>query len=119
VRAPLLSRAVEIGLARGSHLRSLLVGYWESSDSEPRIAWRLADSLSPRGFLGFPASKPAPDRSTMSPTRRLIDGEMRVLCVLSKSESDVLEGKIAGWRSRSAPPCIPTIDGKWARAVSV
>jgi hypothetical protein len=43
---------------RGVYFRCLLLGYFEGIDSERGIAWRAADSLSLRDFLGIPASKP-------------------------------------------------------------
>lgn len=49
----------------------LLLGYFEGIDSERGIAWRAADSLSMRKFLGYDLSEPTPDHSTVSRTRRL------------------------------------------------
>jgi transposase len=63
------------GLAPGVYFRALLVGYFEGIDSERGIAWRAADSLALRSFLGFELSQPTPDHSTLSRTRRLIDVE--------------------------------------------
>jgi transposase len=63
------------GLAPGIYFRCLLLGFFEGIDSERGIAWRAADSLSLRDFLGIPASKLTPDHSTISRTRRLIDLE--------------------------------------------
>lgn len=63
------------GIAPGVYFRCLLLGYFEGIDSERGIAWRASDSLSLRAFLGIPASKHAPDHSTISRTRRLIDLE--------------------------------------------
>ncbi len=63
------------GLAPGIYFRSLLLGFFEGIDSERGIAWRAADSLSLRDFIGVPASKLTPDHSTISRTRRLIDLE--------------------------------------------
>jgi transposase len=60
-------------LAPGVYFRCLLLGYFEGIDSERGIAWRAADSLSLRDFLGIPASKPTPDHSTISKTRKRID----------------------------------------------
>jgi transposase len=62
-------------LAPGVYFRCLLLGYFEGIDSERGIAWRAADSLSLRDFLGMPASKPTPDHSTISKTRKRIDLE--------------------------------------------
>jgi transposase len=63
------------GMAPGVYFRCLLLGYFEGIDSERGIAWRAADSLSLRDFLGIPTSKTTPDHSTISRTRRLIDLE--------------------------------------------
>ena len=43
--------------------------------SERAIAWRTADSLSIRSFLGLELHEAPPDHSTVSRTRRLIDVE--------------------------------------------
>ncbi len=63
------------GLAPGIYFRLLLIGYFEGIDSERGIAWRAADSLSLREFLGCGAMEEPPDHSTVSRTRRLIDVE--------------------------------------------
>ena len=62
-------------LAPGRYFRLLLLGYFEGLDSERAIAWRAADSLSVRAFLHLELADPAPDHSTISRTRRLIDLE--------------------------------------------
>ena len=69
------AKAGRPGLAPGVYFRALLVGYFEGIDSERGIAWRTADSLALRSFLGFDLSQPTPDHSTISRTRRLIDVE--------------------------------------------
>jgi transposase len=63
------------GLQPGRYFRLLLLGYFEGLDSERAIAWRAADSLSIRSFLGFELHEAPPDHSTVSRTRRLIDLE--------------------------------------------
>ena len=63
------------GLAPGIYFRLLLVGYFEGIDSERGIAWRVGDSLSIRDFVGIPLNEGAPDHTTISRTRRLIDLE--------------------------------------------
>jgi Transposase domain (DUF772) len=40
-------------LTPGTYFRLLLIGYFEGIDSERGIAWRTADSLALRGFLGL------------------------------------------------------------------
>ena len=59
------------GMAPGIYFRSLLIGYFEGLDSERGIAWRTADSLSLRKFLGYALDEATPDHSTISRTRRL------------------------------------------------
>jgi transposase len=68
--APVMGRP---SLTPGRYFRLLLVGYFEGIDSERGIAWRAADSLAVRSFLGLGLDAPAPDHSTISRTRRLID----------------------------------------------
>ena len=62
-------------LTPGIYFRLLLVGYFEGIDSERGIAWRAADSLGLRKFLGIGIDEQTPDHSTISRTRRLIDLE--------------------------------------------
>src|SRR5712691_5997459 len=62
-------------LTPGTYFRLLLAGYFEGIDSERGIAWRMADSLGLRQFLGFGLDERTPDHSTISRTRRLIDVE--------------------------------------------
>lgn len=84
----------------GIYLRMLMVGYFEGIDSERGIAWRCADSLSLREFLGCAVDESTPDHSSVSRTRRLISLETHqevfawVLGVLA--EQDLLEGKTLG-----------------------
>jgi transposase len=70
--APVLGRP---GLSPGRYFRLLLVGYFEGLDSERGMAWRAADSLAIRSFLGLGLEESAPDHSTISRNRRLIDVE--------------------------------------------
>jgi len=55
----------------GVYFRMLLIGYLEGLESERGIAWRVADSLSLRKFLGYGVEEETPDHSTLSRTRRL------------------------------------------------
>jgi len=70
--APVMGRP---SLPPGQYFRLLLVGYFEGIDSERGIAWRAADSLAVRSFVRLALDEPAPDHSTISRTRRLIDVE--------------------------------------------
>jgi transposase len=60
-------------LRPGIYFRALLIGYFEGIDGERGIAWRIADSLALRRFLGIGLAEGTPDHSTISRTRRLID----------------------------------------------
>src|SRR6059036_2939585 len=70
--APVMGRP---SLPPGRYFRLLLLGYFEGLNSERGIAWRASDSLAIRSFLGLGLGEPAPDHSTISRTRRLIDVE--------------------------------------------
>src|SRR2546425_8255399 len=70
--APVMGRP---GLPPGRYFRLLLLGYFEGLDSERGIAWRAADSLAVRRFVGLRPAAPAPGHSTISRTRRLVDVE--------------------------------------------
>src|SRR6058998_3104172 len=70
--APVMGRP---SLPPGRYFRLLLLGYFEGLDSERGIAWRAADSLAMRSFVGLGLDATAPDHSTISRTRRLIDVE--------------------------------------------
>lgn len=95
--APTMGRP---GLAPGIYFRCLMIGYFEGIDSERGIAWRVADSLALRGFLGLALDQPTPDHSTLSRTRRLIAVEMHqrvftwVLKVLAVQ--GLIQGKTVG-----------------------
>ena len=62
-------------IAPGVYFRMLLIGYFEGIDSERGIAWRSADSLALREFLGFELEQSPPDHSSVSRTRRRLDVE--------------------------------------------
>jgi len=88
------------GLAPGLYFRLLLIGYFEGLDSERGIAWRTADSLGLRDFLGLTLTDAPPDHSTLSRTRRLIDVETHqevFTWVLQRvTEAGLLKGKTIG-----------------------
>jgi transposase len=88
------------GLSPAIYFRLLMLGYFEGIDSERGIAWRCADSLSIKAFLGVPLDKATPEHSTISRTRRLIDLETHaevfqfILKVLVNHR--VIDGKTVG-----------------------
>src|SRR5712671_6675241 len=87
-------------IAPGVYFRMLMIGYFEGIDSERGIAWRCADSLSLKSFLGYELTQMPPDHSTVSRTRRLIDLETHgrvftwMLTVLAKH--GLIDGKTIG-----------------------
>ena len=95
--APVLGRP---SLAPGRYFRLLLVGYFEGCDSERQIAWRLADSLSLRRFLGLSLADRCPDHSTLSKTRRRISseahGEVFGWVLKRLEEAGLLPGRTVG-----------------------
>src|SRR5215213_10723445 len=60
----------------GVYFRMLLVGYFEGIDSQRGIAWRCADSLALREFLGTPLGEQTPDHSTLTNTRNRLPKEV-------------------------------------------
>ena len=66
----LCGEAGAAGHSTGVYFRMLIVGYLEGSGSERGIAWRCADSLSLRRFLGYGLSKNPPEHSSLSKTRK-------------------------------------------------
>ncbi len=63
-------------IAPGVYFRMLLVGYFEGIDSQRGIAWRCADSLGLRQFLGLALDEPSPDHSTLTNTRKRLPAEV-------------------------------------------
>ena len=87
-------------IAPGVYFRLLLIGYFEGLDSERGIAWRVADSLALRSFLGFALDQATPNHSSMSRIRTRFDLDTHtkvfqwVLTVLAKEH--LLKGKTLG-----------------------
>jgi transposase len=98
--APFYARLGRPSLLPGTYFRLLLIGYFEGIDSERGIAWRTADSLALRGFLGVGLEEATPEHSTISRTRRLIDLETHralftwILQVLATA--DLIKGQTIG-----------------------
>ena len=88
------------GIPPGVYFRMLMVGYLEGIGSERGIAWRCADSISLREFLGYGLEKNPPEHSSLSKTRKRLSVEAhaavfsRVLEVVQGS--GLLSGKTLG-----------------------
>ena len=84
----------------GVYFRMLFVGYFEGIESERGVAWRCADSLSLRDFLGLLPQESVPDHSSMSRIRTRLAGSVYeevfglVLSIVDKK--GLLRGKVAG-----------------------
>lgn len=95
--APTIGRP---SLAPGRYFRLLMLGFFEEIESERGIAWRAADSLSVRAFLGLELAEAPPDHSTISRTRRLIDIETHGAVfswILERlSQAGLINGKTVG-----------------------
>ena len=88
------------GIAPGVYFRMLMIGYFEGLDSERGIAWRCADSLTLREFLGFELTEGTPDHSTLSVIRNRIDVETHAAVfgwILERlDEHGLIKGKTIG-----------------------
>ena len=60
----------------GVYFRMLFVGYFEGLGSQRGIAWRCADSLALRQFLGIALDQPTPEHSTLTNTRQRLPEEV-------------------------------------------
>jgi transposase len=87
-------------IAPGVYFRMLMVGYFEGIDSERGIAWRCADSMSLKSFLGYELTQMTPDHSTVSRTRRLIDlethGRVFTWVLRVVAQHGMIDGKTIG-----------------------
>jgi transposase len=63
-------------IAPGVYFRMLFVGYFEGLSSQRGIAWRCADSLSLRSFLGVALTEPTPEHSSMTRIRQRLPEEI-------------------------------------------
>ena len=64
------------GIPPGVYVRMLLVGYFEGIDSQRGIAWRCADSLMLRSFLGVPIGASTPEHSSLTRIRERLPLEI-------------------------------------------
>ena len=87
-------------IAPGVFFRMHLVGYFEGIGSERGIAWRCADSISLRDFLGLPLHVATPDQSILSRTRKRLPAEVfdavfrKVLGIVAAK--GLLKGRVRG-----------------------
>jgi transposase len=83
----------------GVYFRMLLVGYFEGIGSQRGIAWRCADSLSLREFLGVPLTADTPDHSSLTRVRDRLPLEVHAAvfewALRLLAEKGLLPGKTA------------------------
>ncbi len=94
------AKAGRPGIPPGVYFRMLMIGYFEGLDSERGIAWRCADSLALRAFLGYGLTDSTPDHSTLSVIRNRIDvethGEIFGWILERLDEHGLIKGKTIG-----------------------
>jgi transposase len=88
------------GIPPGIYFRMLLVGYFEGLGSQRGIAWRCADSLSLREFLGIRLGEETPDHSSLTRVRdRLplsVHAAVFQFVLRMADEKGLLKGKTVG-----------------------
>ncbi len=68
--APYYKEGGRPGIPPGVYFRMLFIGYFEGLDSQRGIAWRCADSLALRAFLGISLTEDTPVHVSMTMIRR-------------------------------------------------
>lgn len=74
--APHYKRGGRPGIPPGVYFRMVLVGYFEGLDSQRGIAWRCADSLALREFLGYALTDPTPVHASLTEIRQRLPQEV-------------------------------------------
>jgi transposase len=74
--APHYKRGGRPGIPPGVYFRMILVGYFEGLDSQRGIAWRCADSLALREFLGYALTDPTPVHASLTEIRKRLPQEV-------------------------------------------
>src|SRR5213594_2253942 len=88
------------GIPPGVYFRMLFIGYFEGLDSQRGIAWRCADSLALRSFLGVALTEATPVHASMTIIRQRLPESVFdsvftfVLALLEKK--GLLRGKTVG-----------------------
>jgi transposase len=84
----------------GTYFRMRFIGYFEGIDSQRGIAWRCADSLSLRDFLGIAPTARMPDHSTMTLIRQrlplTVDEQVFQMVLELAAGERLIDGKTIG-----------------------
>ena len=95
-------------LPPGTYFRMLFVGSLEAIPSQRELAWRCADSLSLRRFLGYSAIQATPDHSTLTLARQRLPPEVHAEAMQRLWEvarkHDVLRGRSLSFVVSASPP---------------
>jgi len=98
--APYYKEGGRPSIPPGVYFRMLFIGYFEGLDSQRGIAWRCADSLALRGFLGSGLTEATPTHASMTIIRqRLAESvfEQVFTWVLGQLETKgLLDGRTVG-----------------------
>lgn len=85
------------GIPPGVYFRMLFIGYFEGLDSQRGIAWRCADSLALRTFLGFSITEDTPVHVSMTMIRQrlpeLVFDKVFVFVLSLLEDQGLLRGK--------------------------
>lgn len=98
--APYYKRGGRPGIPPGVYFRMLFIGYFEGLDSQRGIAWRCADSLALREFLGYAITEATPVHASMTIIRQRLPqqvfDEVFTFVLRLLQEADLLHGKAFG-----------------------
>ena len=104
--APCYKEGGRLGILPGVYFRMVLIGYFEGIDSQRGIAWRCADSLGLRSFLGIPITASTLVHASMSVIRKRLTAAAFEHSSGGHGAARLAFPRCAGFRSR--PPRPPT-----------
>ena len=88
------------GIPPGVYFRMIFIGYFESIDSQRGIAWRCADSLALRDFLGYTITEATPVHASMTIIRQRLDESVFenvfLFTLKALEKAHLLQGKAFG-----------------------
>jgi transposase len=98
--APFYKEGGRPGIPPGVYFRMLFIGYFEGLDSQRGIAWRCADSLALRTFLGIAITEATPVHASMTIIRQRLPesafDKVFVFVLSLLDDKGLLRGKTIG-----------------------
>ena len=98
--APFYAQAGRPGIPPGVYFRMLFVGYFEALDSQRGIAWRCADSLALKTFLGYSLTESTPEHSSLTYIRKrlpeVVHEQVFAFVLKIANDKQLLKGRTAG-----------------------